>query len=190
MSRSLLLTACLALLLLDGLDAFRPITSCSNLLYSVRCGSCDRIETSFSRSAASRLSLSAVKDIEHKAVTVIEYEEDNILERGAIFLLSLALALLSAHPLKSLRNVGPSYTNFVQTSHDFMAERTPSQMKDKLVGLLSLVIPSVVKRLFREKYEEMPQVVKENSVIWFSFNFLRFLVGMYFLLPPHCLSLR
>lgn len=83
----------------------------------------------------------------------IEYEEDNPLERVAIFLLSLALALLSARPIKALRKVGFSYSNFVATSYDFMADRTPQQMKGRLIGLLSVVIPSVVKKLFRDKYE-------------------------------------
>ena len=113
---------------------------------------------------------------EISAIKHISYT-DNALERGALFGLSLALALMSKDRGNALKKVRPSYSSFVATSLSFMENRTPSEMKDKIVGLLSFVIPGFVKNLFRKKYTEIPQVVKENSVTWFEFNFLRFLVG-------------
>jgi hypothetical protein len=106
----------------------------------------------------------------------VEYA-DNFVEKSAIGALSLALALLSKKPIPALKKVGVTYDDFVATSFEFMKEREPEEMKERLVGLLALIVPSPVKKLFAEKYEEMPLVVKENSVKWFSFNILRFLVG-------------
>ena len=102
---------------------------------------------------------------------------DNALERSMLFSLSFALAILSDKPLNALKKVRGTYEGFVDTSFEFMRNRQPSDLRIKLIGLLGAVIPGFVKSLFRNKYEKIPEVVIENSVMWFSFNFLRFLVG-------------
>ena len=93
----------------------------------------------------------------------IDYD-DNFLERSGIGVLSLALALLSKRPVPALKKVGFSYDAFVACTFEFMKEREPEEMKQRLVGLLAFILPSFVKTLFAEKYQEMPLVVKENSV--------------------------
>ncbi len=109
-------------------------------------------------------------------MNLVEYN-DNVIEKIGIFSLSLALALLSDSPLKSLKKVGLQYNNFVLTSIEFMKNRSPNEMKRILVNLLRNIIPSFVKSFFRQQYIKDPQLIQEQSALWFTFNFLRWLVG-------------
>lgn len=105
-------------------------------------------------------------------------KEDNIWEKFALFALTGALASLSKNPLKALARVRPGYSSFVEVSQQyFMAGRTAAESKTILTSLLARVIPSPVKSFFRSKFAEDKQWISEQSVLWFSFNFLGWLVG-------------
>jgi len=104
--------------------------------------------------------------------------EDNAFEKIALFGLTAALASLSRNPLAALKRAGPSYASFVEVSQrHFMAGRSPLELKQILTTLLDRVIPPPVKAFFRSKFAEDKRWISEQSVLWFSFNLLSWLVG-------------
>jgi hypothetical protein len=108
--------------------------------------------------------------------TMTEYS-DNLLEKIALSLLSGALGILSVDKQAGLKKVGPSYKAFVDTSFEFMRNRKSHEIRDVIVGLLSAIIPDFVKKAFKKAYLKRSTWIAEQSVIWFKFNFLRWLVG-------------
>eukprot|EP00640_Fibrocapsa_japonica_P004389 CAMPEP_0113939022 /NCGR_PEP_ID=MMETSP1339-20121228/5420_1 /TAXON_ID=94617 /ORGANISM="Fibrocapsa japonica" /LENGTH=226 /DNA_ID=CAMNT_0000942405 /DNA_START=137 /DNA_END=817 /DNA_ORIENTATION=+ /assembly_acc=CAM_ASM_000762 len=104
-------------------------------------------------------------------------KDDNAYEKVALFSLSFALAVLCDKPFQALKEVGGQYSDFVRVTRLFLSNRSPNDVKMKLVGLLSVVIPPPVKKFFREKYAEDPKFITDNSVLWFTFGFLTWLVG-------------
>jgi hypothetical protein len=102
---------------------------------------------------------------------------DTVIEKIAIFSLSLLLSSISPDPLKSLSKSGFSYSNFVDCSKILLEFQTPDIIKTKIVSLIVRILPSFVRDYFKTKYRETPRLVAELSVRWFEFGFLHWLVG-------------
>lgn len=102
---------------------------------------------------------------------------DTIVEKVAIFSLSVLLSLIAPDPTTALPKCGFEYKNFVETAKHLLGYNSPDVIRSKIVSLVVRILPGFVRDYFRTKYLESPQLVAKLSVQWFEFGFLHWLVG-------------
>ena len=102
---------------------------------------------------------------------------DNLIEKTAIFSLSVLLATICPKPCDAFHKVGFSYQNFVQITKLLLRGRSPNAIRDSITALLTKILPTFVRDFFRDQYAKNPRVLCEMSVQWFGFGFLTWLIG-------------
>ena len=112
-----------------------------------------------------------------KASQISSSRNDTIIDKVAIYALSLTLSSITPRPLYALSKVGPAYSNFVSVSRLLLEYKSSDIIKEKIVSLIVAILPGFVKDYFRQKYSQTPKLVSELSVKWFGFGFLQWLIG-------------
>jgi hypothetical protein len=110
-------------------------------------------------------------------------KRDNVLEKGAIFLLSYLLcrlipedSALSSDGFKYIRP-GMEFSGFCSVAKLLLRSSNPEIVKTKIVNLLLALMPLKVREFFRKTYKENSRLVCEQSSEWIGFGFLTWLIG-------------